>query len=747
VIESLDVRYHTKSDGITYDLLKGQAVCVFDIDDPYDIADNTDLETVTAQQRLLDEKSSKSDSDEYYLGILNDFVNSSVSSGTTDICDGYISLLNSYYPNVSQDSQKAEILNSIMGRLDATRRAAVYETISDKLSDLLDDAALTNQSNKDIQQNTDVTDAITTAMQNVQSSLSKYEQEKINDESIVGDSSDSSSTGNGTGSGTGNSQNGETTNSTADSQTSESTLSKAENELIKQMIAAVGSGDVDSINSAFDKISALNNIENGTTGNAKAEAEYIKENLLKESLNKAKELMGAGVNADYVAALSNGSSKTKLTELLKQQSSEIEQALEEVLYFFKAAASRMTAAEAEEYLLEEYSNADSYMDNVQDDALKPYIQKLIDNYKFYIQNKALDYASGGTSELDNLISEVQRSITEKQKCLDTNDLEGAKIYDERIEMLENSIQAKERELTEIINSSTATDAQKADALAQLSSTTAAAAINDIKTQAMEDLSSGDYSTAADAVSGIEALVSVSPETAKAALKEIFTKLVSDQLMSDGLSSEDSSLISDAIDNINDVLADNSDVFLGNNMSQSAVLSLIEDYFGDSFYSLDNEKQTAAVLGIQEIGVYLNSSQLLETAAVLATRMYSSDNPYAFERLKNETMEYIPLENLAKCLNYRYVYSDSLKQATLQKGANYYYFDIFSKNVRREGDAASEMEAATKFQGSLYVPADYVRTTFNCGFYSVTESQYAIIYTGEIESLGTEFGDVLLYGIE
>jgi hypothetical protein len=244
-------------------------------------------------------------------------------------------------------------------------------------------------------------------MQNVQSSLSKYEQEKINDESIVGGSSDSDSTGNGTGSGTGNSQNGDTTNSTADSQTSESTLSKAENELIKQMIAAVGSGDVDSINSAFDKISALNNIENGTTGNAKAEAEYIKENLLKESLNKAKELMGAGVNADYVAALSNGSSKTKLTELLKQQSSEIEQALEEVLYFEKAAASRMTTEEAKEYLSEELANADSYMDKVKDDALKPYIQNLIDDYEYSIEQKYLDYASGGTNELDSLLNQRQ----------------------------------------------------------------------------------------------------------------------------------------------------------------------------------------------------------------------------------------------------------------------------------------------------------------------------------------------------
>ena len=36
VIESLFMTHHTKSDGITYDLLTGNAVSIFDINNPYD---------------------------------------------------------------------------------------------------------------------------------------------------------------------------------------------------------------------------------------------------------------------------------------------------------------------------------------------------------------------------------------------------------------------------------------------------------------------------------------------------------------------------------------------------------------------------------------------------------------------------------------------------------------------------------------------------------------------------------------
>jgi hypothetical protein len=313
-----------------------------------------------------------------------------------------------------------------------------------------------------------------------------------------------------------------------------------------------------------------------------------------------------------------------------------------------------------------------------------------------------------------------------------------------ISNIDANIQKKESELMAIVNSSTSTQAQKAEARAQLSSTSAASAINDIKDNVLEDLKSGDYSTAADSVSGIEALVSASPETAKAALKEIFTKLVSDQLMSDGLTTEENSLISDAIDSINDVLADNSDVFLGNDLSQSAILSFVSNYFGSSFSDLDDKNQAAALLGIQSAGVYLNSSQLLETASGLASSMYSKGNPYIFERLKNETTDYISLEKLAECMNYRYVYSDSLKQATLQKGASYYYFDIFSKVVRRENGVETEMKSAAKYQGGvLYIPADFAHSAFNCGFYSVTESQYALIYTYEVETLAEGFGEAIL----
>jgi hypothetical protein len=714
VIENLEVRYHTKSDGITYDLLSNEAVCVFDINDPYDMAKNTDLESVAVQKQLLEEKDTKSDSDEFYNELLGDFMDLDVKDSTTEKYDRLIGILNSYYGSVASDATKAEILNDTMGRLDSTRRAKVYDQLYEELADMLDKAGNPQKDGKTIEQNSDVMDAITTAMDNVEDKLTGYQSEQLED---TGDGSDSGS---------------------------ESVLANARKSVVNDLVNAVEGGDGAAIDKAFARAEALNNIENGVNGNSQEEIDYTKE-LLEESLNNAKKLIAAGVNDEYKTAQGNGMSQAGLSQLLKEQKNEISQALDEALYYVKSAAYKMTTEDAKDFLEGEIERVEQLEALAKDDDLKPYIQSVLDAYEKSVNSKLLDFEAGGSNEIDKLLSRRQELLQQRRTALDTNDLETAKSCLEQIEDVDNRISVKETELNAIISSSTSTDKEKSDALAQLESTSAASSISEIKDYALEQLADGDYSAAQDAVSGISALVAISPETAKAALKEIYSELVSEQLLSDTLSSEEKSELTAAIEDIQTTLVDNADLFMGNDLNRSQISQLVEQYFGGEFSDLRSnpQAQAAIVQRLEETGEYLNSSVLLQQAYDYAALMYSQGNPYVYQKLKNETAEYVSLENLSECMGYRYIFSDSTKQAILRSNDAYYSFSIFSREVQGENGATKDMGASAMFQNGLYIPADYVSETFQYECITLIKGDYQLIYTDEIYKLADDFDNALL----
>lgn len=67
MIEALFVRYHTKSDGITYDLKNGTSICMYDTVAPYDLANLPELDALKTQMENLDQKNKKSSTDEKNL--------------------------------------------------------------------------------------------------------------------------------------------------------------------------------------------------------------------------------------------------------------------------------------------------------------------------------------------------------------------------------------------------------------------------------------------------------------------------------------------------------------------------------------------------------------------------------------------------------------------------------------------------------------------------------------------------------
>ena len=60
-IEALFLTHHTRSDGVTYDLRTGQAVCMFDISNPYNLEDLKELEALKIPYDMLADKEDKKD--------------------------------------------------------------------------------------------------------------------------------------------------------------------------------------------------------------------------------------------------------------------------------------------------------------------------------------------------------------------------------------------------------------------------------------------------------------------------------------------------------------------------------------------------------------------------------------------------------------------------------------------------------------------------------------------------------------
>lgn len=703
VIEGLNVRYYTKSDGITYDLKTGGTVCIFDLNDPYKIAGNTDLEAIQVQKDALDGKETKNDSDKYYENLLNEFEKTDLSSEATAGYDKNIKEIQKYYEETaSSNPDNREVLMGVMKKLDSTRRAEAYEKLSENvLDDLLTKANLTNASDDSLTLNSEIVSAIGTALENVEKQRTQYESEKVSE--------------------------------------GDSVLSKTENKLINEISQNATLGNDIALQNNINKLTAFYNIENGVKGNTQQEDELIQNELYPSAMDNLNMLLSAGVNEEYKEKEAQGASKTALSQVLTAQKNDINQALSQLQFLVDAKASRMTSDAAKEYLLQQTEKVTEMLSKIPDDALKPYAQEALNDYYMEIYDRYLDYSSGGSNEMDSLLAKKKELQQEKLKALDDNELAQAAMLDKQLEEINNQISAKENELNAIIASDTTTQTQKAEAAAQLGSGNASDIVKSLKEQTLSDIQNGQYSELDSDINAIIALVEVSPVAVQSALKEIYQQLATKLFLTDANSTDVKKLLSDAMEKIEALTAENADLFSGNNLSQETVFQIVKEVEGNDFILLSSEAQVVITAVVNEYASYLNSSSLQETAVTMMSMMYSNNNPYIFEKLKNVTQDYVSIKAVSMCTDFRYVYSDNEREATLQRGAEYYKYNAFSTLVERQDNSNGEMSGAAKLQGSLYIPAEYAEATFSCTTNIIPGSDYGLVYSYKMyEQYGESF---------
>ena len=134
-IEQLNLRWHTKKDMITYDLLDGKAVSIFDTDEPYNLWKRKELEPLKNQYDNFTEQDPEEGSDLFTFNFLKSFYSygkEAVHTDETNVCDAKINALQKFYVSQAEAEAPAdelEFITKVQASVNAEREILIMKNI------------------------------------------------------------------------------------------------------------------------------------------------------------------------------------------------------------------------------------------------------------------------------------------------------------------------------------------------------------------------------------------------------------------------------------------------------------------------------------------------------------------------------------------------------------------------------------------------------------------------------------------
>ncbi len=690
VIENLNLQYYTKEDGITYDLRTGGAVNVFDIDNPYDLSSNSDMEDIKTQYDMLNDKEEKTKSDEYYIGLIDDFFSEELDNSETKELDDKLDSLWRVYQNADDDMR--EQLMSVMGELDDQRRSIVgNQLLSGMLDELLDKVGLSASSDKELVMNNQLYEAVGNAINEVAQTTAECESNLPS-----GDSG----------------------------------FTQVQEELKEKLIAAAQSGNADECKNICSGIKALTNIQSGISGDSAAELEILNE-LVDKQYGICTDMLEQGAGAEY-DNIKQTSSDTVARKYLNARKNELDKSLTELADMLDRAAGRMGRDSAKEYLDKAISDIEGLGSRIKSDDFEKYAIASLNKCAGLIEDKYKSVAASGSNRIDSLLADREQNIINRLDALDKNDYEQALLYENRIEHLDEEIAAYEKELNAIIESPNSTAAQKQNAMAQLNSQGLVANINSIAEETVENIQNGDLSTVLENIDVLSAFSDSNPSTLLNALTDIYSGLEEAEFNMT-LSQEQKDAIEQAKDKIADSVSSNAKAFVGNSITIDSVYAAIEEITGMSFDSLDDRMKIVVIVAVNSYANTIDSEILYTISSAMASKAFGSNSDYIYRQLKDGASDYVSSEAISRVMGYRYIYSDTNKNVILQKGIDYYSFTAFDKRVSERDGYVDEMTVPAKLQGTVYIPNDYATEHFRCYVFTIERSDYSVVIKPDMEN--------------
>ncbi len=662
VIAGLALRYHTKSDGVTYDLMSGKAICVFDTVDPYKISELGELDAINTQLEMINGKDEKSDSDENNIDNINKLMDMGEDLEKEEKDNNkMIENLNNLYIKNKDNSDAAGAIMSVMQQIDSARRLDVYSKINDELQSLI----------TKIQNEEDVNYALITA---IGTCLEEVETKQT-----------------------------ECASNTMDGNSS--AMAQVKNEIIEELAQNSDGADVDN---QIGNLVDINNIMDGVTKNPDREAALITDVLI----DKSDDLLSAS-----------------------KEQGELEMGLAENESLASYALSRMSAEKGEKFIDDRKKALEDLLDSITDENLKASAQEMIQNSLDNLEDMRSELYSGNDNEMSSLLAKKEEYQLKMKEALDDNDLNTAQKYENMIADVDDEIDKLSTQLTEILQSDTASEQEKAQAQAQLGSGLAASEIEEIKDNILSDIKEDSYDGTEDELNSIKDYASIAPELSLKALEEIYKKLSNKLYLESDTKNE--STISDLMGKVEDIVSDAS-ALAQNQPDENSLLTIIENMLGSSFEDASDVDQAIIVAALARCADEMGNKTAQSLAEEYAADSYNADNIYTFKKFQSEAWEFIPLDKIALCCDYRYVFYNSEKKGTVRKGTEYYEFEVFSKTVDRQQSKSEEMSTFARYQSTIYIPADYAQTAFSVADIYVSNSDYGIIVTTDMEEEVTKY---------
>ena len=695
-LDDLWVTFYVGADGIAHSAKKSEAVCIFDQPSPYDLYRLPELEALRNQYDNT-YTSETEGADRYFYDQLKDFFELNLRNAVTDECDRQINLLQAVYNGLQQQkkSEQAEILYTLMGKIDAKRRAEVFYQLMEaedsrlnQLQSLLGGSAYHKENYNDEQfmASADLSDAVGTAMENCESSYITHSGNQITNDGTV--------------------------------------LGETEYTLCMSILEKAAGGNTD-LEEELLKLKNLYSIKDSMIKDKDKELTLLEQELIPKAEERLKSAFSSGTGQEYNAAVSQGKSKEACDKLLELQKTEQDKISNEYQFLLEAKTERMGSQEAVDYLFSKIEEIGNCYSNISDDAYAENAQLGVDACLLELQQLAqgvIDGDSSMRSTLSGLESDKENTQTLRDAALDKNDLGLAKKYDAMLDAIDVEIAAEEQRLAAQLNSSSAVD--RAKAMTQLGDKTRTANAAKIQNNAKKKLAEGDMSGIVEAV---DALAALGEEDA---LKDLMSSCGTDA--SDDVRNALSSALQQVQGSGNSTESGNAADGFG--LTGDELLALLESALGDSFDNM-NDKDQAAVLGALGLFGAEGSSEAATLAGTLAVDCMRNGNKNLFVRYSGSGAgKYISAQTIGRVTDFRYIYSASRRDAVLSGSGRTYRYSVGSSEVRLTDGTIEQMSSETVLQGNVaYIPEEAGSKYFGCSVIYIEGTEYAVCVTEGMEA--------------
>ncbi len=791
------VTCYTGADGITRDARSDGAVSIFDTPDPYDLYNLPELEPV----RLQYDNQFSSDSkgvELYYYRTLREFFELDLSNDVTSLCDEQLAGLLGCYETLqaSDNKELAEIVSSLMSRIDARRRAEIFYLLSQvedhelmKLKNRCSgDGYVSEDYDKEqFVDDVDVSDAVGTAMQSCQESYIEHSGRMLEQGDTV--------------------------------------LKNAEYAKSMQVIDLASGGWSGQIEGLLLGLRDLYHIQDDVTADRDRELALLEGELLGTAENKYRQTLSQGAGGAYEAAVANKVSQAARNQALDDRKSVVNGAKSEFQYLIQAKVKRQQAADASDYIYERIGLAEGFYGLAAKDDFRVKARETVDDHILWLESLARSVSGEEESlqsELQKLEDRKEELLLEQANALDDNNLSGARKYEALISQVDEQMAVKEQELNAVLASASSSAAQKALAANQAGDSTALNNINQMKHDALSMIADGNAQDNDNFGNMLNGLASLGAESALSEIRDKLADSGSPRLLRDvdkALGDSRESSLHDLYGGVGTGGEESSQSQTGagadgtgENQSGTGAAGTGEsgtgagtDGTGESGSAAEadgsgqNQTGTKAdgtggsetgtgtdgtdsgtgngedekdrsradqggfaagmsegeIRGILEhtLGSSFDEADQKDKAAATAAvnrlgqagsrpaanlariflnQCVDEGNSYMFLKLKGEAKEHIPLRTIGTCMGYRYVYSDSQKEVTLTRKSKVYRFTVYSDQVALKDGTQETLTASVKVQTLPYLAKEDGVSYFQCQAEYIDTTDYGVALDVEMQ---------------